>query len=88
MRWASFLALPAISAGVVAVGLTVAPAASAAECQTVNGSVQCGNAVSPVVGGLTATPAAGTNYPCIDQWDTEWACNELEFSTDSTHYMP
>ncbi len=87
MRWASYLALPAISAGVVAVGLTVAPTASA-ECQVLNGSVQCGYHGDPNDTGLVAAPVAPAQYPCIDQWDTEWACNELEFSTDSMHYMP
>lgn len=88
MRWASFLALPAISAGAIAIGLTVAPTA-AAECQNVNGSVQCGNAVSPVEGGLVASPSGGGgNYPCVDQWDWNWACNSYEFGTDSMHYIP
>ena len=87
MRWANILALPAISAGVVAVGLTVAPTASA-ECQVLNGSVQCGYHSTGVNPGPVAPSAAPNQYPCIDQWDTEWACNELEFSTDSMHYMP
>ena len=87
MRWASFLAIPAISAGAIAVGLTVAPTASAA-CQHINGSIQCGNAVSPVTGGGVATPTSGSQYPCIEQWDTTYACNSYEFGTDSTHYLP
>jgi hypothetical protein len=93
MRWASFLALPAISAGAIAVGLTLAPTASAV-CQNVNGSIQCGNAVSPVEGGVVATPATpatpatGGQYPCIEQWDVMYACNSYEFGTGSMHYLP
>lgn len=84
MRWPSYLMVIAASVSAAAVGLAVAPSAEAA-CSVMNGSVQCaGTSPAP---SPAPSPAAVTNtYPCVDQWDWEYACDEYSFATGSIDY--